>query len=328
MAAPDDGIHRLSIPTPFAVGRVNCYLIEDDPLTLVDTGPNSGDALDELERALAEHGHRVEDLERIVLSHQHMDHFGLVEILVRRSGAAVCALDALAPWLEDFAAAMEEDDRFSDRLMGVHGIPSDVRLSLRAVSAAFRAWGAPATVTEPLHDGGTLGFAGRTLHVHHRPGHSPSDIVLHDPERGLLLAADHLIAKISSNPVLTRPLGADHESERPQALVGYLASLRATRAMDLELVLPGHGEPVTDHRTLIGERFAMHERRAEKLHGLIAESPRSAYELARSLWGNVAVTQAYLTLSEILGHTDLLLNAGRVVEETDPDGGVRFVASG
>ena len=42
------GVHRLAIPTPFAVGRVNCYLIEDEPLTLVDAGPNSGKALDEL----------------------------------------------------------------------------------------------------------------------------------------------------------------------------------------------------------------------------------------------------------------------------------------
>ena len=41
------------MPTPFLVGRVNCYLIEDEPLTLVDTGPNSGKSLDELERALA-----------------------------------------------------------------------------------------------------------------------------------------------------------------------------------------------------------------------------------------------------------------------------------
>ena len=47
------GIHALPIPTPFLVGRVNCYLIEDEPLTLVDTGPNSGTSLDVLERALA-----------------------------------------------------------------------------------------------------------------------------------------------------------------------------------------------------------------------------------------------------------------------------------
>ena len=68
--AADAGIHCLPIPTPFRVGRVNTYLIEDDPLTLVDSGPNSGTALDTLERALAEHGRRVEDLGLIVISHQ------------------------------------------------------------------------------------------------------------------------------------------------------------------------------------------------------------------------------------------------------------------
>ena len=65
------------------------------------------------------------------------------------------------------------------------------------------------------------------------------------------------------------------------------------------LVLSGHGEPITDHVALIEERFAIHQRRAEKIHGLIAEHPRTAYELAQALWGNVAVTQAFLTLSEV-----------------------------
>src|SRR3954454_4758162 len=95
--AADAGISCLPIPTPFAVGRVNCYLIDDDPLTLVDCGPNSGKALDELEQALAAHGRRVEDLERIVVTHQHMAPLGLVAVLARRSGAEVCALDLLAP---------------------------------------------------------------------------------------------------------------------------------------------------------------------------------------------------------------------------------------
>jgi hypothetical protein len=70
--AAEQGIHCLPIPTPFAVGRVNTYLIEDDPLTLLDAGPNSGRALDELEQGLAALGHRVEDLELILVSHQHM----------------------------------------------------------------------------------------------------------------------------------------------------------------------------------------------------------------------------------------------------------------
>src|SRR5947207_941916 len=95
--------------------------------------------------------------------------------------------------------------------------------------------------------------------------------------------------------------------------------------MDVELVLPGHGEPITDHRNLIDERFALHRRRAEKLYRLIAERPRTAYDLAQALWGNVAVTQAYLTLSEVLGHTDLLMNEGRV-REVDRDGVAVFQA--
>src|SRR3954468_18742971 len=96
------GIHQLAIPTPFAVGRVNCYLIDDDPLTLLDTGPNSGKALDELERALAAHGRAVEDLELIVLSHQHRDPLGRAGILARRSGAEIAALEALAPWAASY----------------------------------------------------------------------------------------------------------------------------------------------------------------------------------------------------------------------------------
>ena len=67
-------------------------------------------------------------------------------------------------------------------------------------------------------------------------------------------------------------------------------------------------------------------RRAEKLHRLIAERPRTAYELAQAMWGNVAVTQAYLTLSEVLGHTDLLVEQGRV-HEAEEDGVVRFTAT-
>ena len=136
-----------------------------------------------------------------------------------------------------------------------------------------------------------------------------------DPERRILVAADHLIAHISSNPLISRPL--DGSAERPRALMTYIESLRRTRELPAEIVLPGHGEPITDHRALIDERFELHRRRAEKIHGLISERPRSAYEIAQELWGNVAVTQAFLTLSEVLGHVDLLEEEGRVREVED-----------
>jgi glyoxylase-like metal-dependent hydrolase (beta-lactamase superfamily II) len=327
--AAEQGIHRLSIPTPFMVGRVNAYLIEDDPLTLVDSGPNSAKALDELEQALAARGHTIEDIELLVISHQHMDHFGLAAILARRSGAEVAAIEQLAPYLGAYRHETDLDDAFAEAIMLRHGIPPEIVTALRAVSAGFRAWGSAVEVTRPLSDGGTIDLRDRTLRVLHRPGHSPSDTVFFDEQRSMLLSADHLIAHISSNPLLARPLGSEPapDAPRPQALLAYMRSMEQTRAMDVELVLPGHGSPIAEHAGLIDERFRMHHRRAEKILGLLAPGPRTAHEIAQELWGNVAVTQAYLTLSEVLGHVDLLLGDGRA-EELETDGVVSFAATG
>jgi len=319
--AADAGVHRLAIPTPFAVGRVNCYLIEDEPLTLVDAGPNSGTSYDALTSGLAELGHELEEIELVIVTHQHIDHLGLVGLVAGRSGAEVAAIDHAVPIIEDFAAWAQADDDYASEMMLRHGIPDDVVTALRSVSRAFRAWGAPAQVTRPLYDGERLTLRDRTLRVHWRPGHSPTDTVFEDAERRMLIAADHLLGHISSNALITRPL--DESDERPRALVTYLASLERTRAMDVDLVLPGHGEPIVDHRGLIDERFVLTRRRADKLHRLIHERPRTAHELAQSLWGNIAVTQAYLTLSEVLGHTDILLGEGRV-RELETEGRVRF----
>jgi glyoxylase-like metal-dependent hydrolase (beta-lactamase superfamily II) len=330
------GIHCLALPTPFAVGRVNAYLIEDEPLTLIDAGPNSGKALDELEVALAERGHKIADIGLLVITHQHMDHVGLAAIIARRSGADVAALDRLAPTLADYGASMQHEDELALALMVRHGIPDDVAMALRSVSESFRAWGASVDVTRKLVDGGTLQLRDRTLTVHHRPGHSPSDTVFFDAESAILIAGDHLIKHISSNPLISQPLerhagagagerasagaAAGHPGDhgrRPQALITYIRSLRQTREMAAELVLAGHGDPITEHAALIDERFRLHERRADRIYGLVAERPRTAYEIAQALWGNVAVTQAFLTLSEVLGHVDLLLEDNRMVERVD-----------
>lgn len=357
MSEPRAGVICLPIPTPFAVGRVNCYLIEDDPLTLIDAGPNSATSLTAMEAALAEHGRRVEQLERIVVTHQHIDHIGLLDILAKRSGAEVCALDRLAPWLANYKQEMEANDSFSAQIMLRNGIPQDVVYALRAVSASFRGWGAAAQVSRPLAEGELLQFASRAWRVLYRPGHSPSDTVFFDEASGELFGGDHLIKHISSNPLLSKPLGllspggdrqgmkdvrllpdgADNASEkgtssdgdvleRPRALMSYMDSLRKTREMELEVVYAGHGEPVEDHRKLIDERMGMHERRANRLYKLIAERPRNAYEMAQEMWGNVAVTQAFLTLSEVLGHVDVLIDEGRV-SERETDGVTSFQAT-
>jgi glyoxylase-like metal-dependent hydrolase (beta-lactamase superfamily II) len=323
---PVAGIRRIAVPTPFAVGRINCYLLTGDPLTLVDTGPNSGTSLDYLERGLAEHGVRIEDLELIVLTHQHMDHEGLLEILARRSGADVAAFAALLPWIADYRASAAADDAYAQTIMRHHGLPDDVNMLLGLLTAGLHAYGSRGTVTRPLHDGDTLLMGGHEFSVHHRPGHSPSDLVFFDADRGLLIGGDHLLARISSNALVSRPLDGTTDGPRPQSLLSYSRSLRATAEMPASLVLPGHGETITDHSALIDRRLQQQDQRAEKILAMISEQPLTAHAIAQQIWGEIALTQAYLTLSEVLGHLDMLLVSG-AAKETPVDGVSLFAAA-
>jgi glyoxylase-like metal-dependent hydrolase (beta-lactamase superfamily II) len=320
------GVHRIAVPTPFAVGRINCYLLAGDPLTLVDTGPNSGTSLDYLERGLAELNVRVEDLELIVLTHQHMDHEGLLEILARRSQAEVAAFAPLVPWIADYRANTKGDDAYAQQMMRRHGLPDDINMVLGILTSGMHSFGSKGTVTRPLNDGDVLTLGGREYSVHHRPGHSPSDLVFFNEDSGLLVGGDHLLARISSNALLSRPLDGNTDGPRPTPLIDYSRSLRATREMSVTTVLTGHGEEITDHATLIGTRLDDQDRRARKILSLIAAQPLTAHEIAQKLWGEIAITQAYLTLSEVLGHLDLLLAAG-TAGESDSDGVSLFAAA-
>ena len=169
-----------------------------------------------------------------------------MDILARRSGAEVCALDLLAPVIEDFGADAERDDELAEALMLRHGIPRDVVTALRAVSRSFRGVGRLDHGHPPARrrraPGASRARAGRSCTG---PGTRPSDTVFWDAERRLLVGGDHLIAHISSNPLISRPLGGksgDPGDGRPRALLTYLRSLRETREMPADVVLPGHGD--------------------------------------------------------------------------------------
>ena len=312
-------IHALPVPTAFDIGAVNAYLIEGTPLTLVDTGPHTATALVELERLLAEHSHRVEDLERLVLTHHHLDHSGLTNMFAGRSGAEVVAMKAAAPSLADFDREYALDGEFMRRLLVRHGVNERVVDALGSM-AVGKLLADRVEVTRPVDDGDVLESTSVSLQVHLRPGHSETDLVLYDPASRRLLTGDHLLAETSSNALVVRRLCAHADSPRPRPLLDYRRSFQATRELDVDVALPGHGPPIDDVRGLIDLRFSEIEERAQKLHELLVERRRAtAYDLAQDLFGGIAFKQVFLTVSEVLGHLDVLVEEGLVAEDETGD---------
>src|SRR5436309_812501 len=122
----------LPIPLPH-VGSVNAWLLRGSPLTLIDTGPRSDEALDALERGLKRRGLRVEDLELVIGTHHHHDHVGLAATIKRRSGARLALLDRAADYARRFAEHVEAERRFSSRLMREHGAPEELSAPVNAM---------------------------------------------------------------------------------------------------------------------------------------------------------------------------------------------------
>ncbi len=315
---PPPYLHCLTLPTPFPVGPVNAYLVEGDPLTLIDTGPKAGMSRAALEAGLAERGYGVEDLRRIVITHHHVDHMGLAGELVARSGAELWTHPYNVAWLADYEGERQRQRPFYDQIWRGAGVPDEVLRLMEASSTGIGRWLDPVTATHTLDEGDILSLGGDAWRVFHTPGHAGGLVCLWEPASATLLANDHLIRDISSNPVLEPPPLMN--GPRPRRLVEYLHQMQRMAALGPEVALPGHGEPVTDVPGLVRQRVAFHERRARRLLDALNGEPRSLWDLTQSLFPRVTRGMDYfLALSEVLGHLDLLEDTGRARPEREAE---------
>jgi glyoxylase-like metal-dependent hydrolase (beta-lactamase superfamily II) len=307
-------LHCLTLPTPFPVGPVNVYLAEGDPLTLIDTGPKAAVSRAALAAGLAALGHTAEAIRRIVITHHHVDHMGLAAELVARSGAEVWTHPYSAPWLADYPGQRQRHLPFFAAIWRAAGVPDPIIALMEQAGAGIAQWLDPLQVTHTFDEGSRLCLGGEAWHVFHTPGHAGGLICLWEPRSRTLLANDHLLRDISSNPVLEPPPLSN--GPRPRRLVEYLHHMRRMAALQPALALPGHGNPVTDVVGLVRQRVTFHERRSRRLHEALAGEPRTLWELTQTLFPRVrSGMDHFLALSEVLGHLDLLEDAGRARAE-------------
>jgi glyoxylase-like metal-dependent hydrolase (beta-lactamase superfamily II) len=306
------GVKRLALPIPFkqAGGPVNAYLIDnpDGTLTLFDTGLVTPECQAALERGFAQAGRRLEEVSRVLVSHGHVDHYGLARRVQQRCGAPVYL--HRADWNKVVAGrGIAPLEGYFIKL----GLPEAMLAKMAGAWHKTESFGERLESVEPLEPGQRLRFARFEGEILHFPGHTPGLVCLHDPASRALFTDDHLLARVSPNPLLE--LGENGEEGGHRALVRYLASAKRLRAMDLDLLLPGHGEPFTGHRETLDALFSFYLRRQDRLAELLEAGPRSAFELISELFGSSSLLQLFLMLSEIVGNLEVLEDDGRVTHD-------------
>lgn len=308
-------LHAVELPTPFPVGPITVFLCDglDEPLTLIDTGPHTPEARAALEAGLAHFGYSLANLERIVVTHAHADHFGMAAELVAESQARVLshAWNLLA--LGHYDADREQRTAFYADLLRQAAVPTEIMAAVGGATRGVRRFARPVEVDVSLVDGDTLHLAGRDWQVLHTPGHAAGLICLYEPDSQTLLSSDHLLADISSNPVVEPP--PPGQTERPRSLALYKASLERIAAIGIERALPSHGPVIYDVPGLVQQRLVFHERRVARVLAALRDGARTTWDVAYALFPDRSPLDTFLAVSETIGHLDLLEMEGRISAE-------------
>src|SRR5438128_3232300 len=301
----------ISLPTPFYIGAVNVYLIKQDPITIIDTGPKTGEAVDALRAALRQNGLTTGDIRRIVLTHAHEDHCGLARSLRDEAkDAEVFVHD----WETGHRAArLEHKENLT--LLQRAGVPDDEIQLMRRLYEDVRQY---ADSLEDDHcreliDGAELEFDAGSLRVIHTPGHTPGSCsFLREADR-TVIAGDCVLKRITPNPVIS-PDPID-PSRRFRSLAEYLVSLARVRSFAPTLVYGGHGEPIHDYEELFNRYLrAINERQATVLR-LVPKNGATAWEVSRQMFPDADDVHRFLAVSEAVAHLDQAHSEGKIALE-------------
>lgn len=298
-------IEKLVVPTPFPVGPINLYLIVDEPMTLVDTGPKTDETTAALEAEFSRLGFKFSDIGRIILTHTHEDHCGLAAMLQRQSGARVYVHE----W-EKAGITTRGITRVNRSLLLRTGVPPDEVDAIASRYERIHDFSEVVDDVEGYRDDEEFVFASGSLRVIHTPGHTPGSSCLFREANRLMLSGDTILKNITPNPVIN-PDPIDRERRFP-SLGEYLVSLARIRSLAPTLIKTSHGDDVVDYEEHFNRLVRHIHDRQTKIVGLVPKAGITAWGMAGHVFPSVKDIHRFLAVSETVAHLDLAVAEGRL----------------
>lgn len=308
------GLWSIPVPIPNNPLRyVLVYAFETDrgPY-LVDAGWNTDDAYQTLVAGLAEAGFAIEDVQGVMVTHIHPDHYGLAGRIRDASGAWVALHPADADLIED--RYVDPDDLIEKMatMLRRDGAPADEIASLKQASMPIRAlvWEAKPDVL--IEDGETPEVPGWDLTAIWTPGHSPGHLCFYEPSNRLMLSGDHVLPRITPNISF-------HPQAGPNPLGDFLRSLDRVATYDTDEVLPAHEHRFRDLPARVEALRAHHQARFDEVFAAIRDGVDTTWGIASRMtwnrpWEQIQGFMRRAAVGETLAHLYYLREAGVVIE--------------
>ena len=321
-----DGVSRFEIPTPFPVGNINCYLIEGEPLTLIDTGPKTPKSLAVIQQDLQTLSYDMSDIEQILLTHGHIDHVGLVSnfvskrVLNQDNPTEVWIHEKDAETLVDYEKYMEHYMDSIMKLVVASGVPKKetVMLAQLGRTELFKSIGDSVPTVHSFRDGATFKTGIGEVTAVWVPGHSPGSTCFVCEEQHAIFSGDHILGDISSNPSIS------FDGSERVGMLTYFESLDRIYSKEEYIALPGHREPILDINTRISGLRSEYDDKLHSAANSLADRPQTIYEISRTVYGDYQVSSLVLALAESydllrileMNHQANLINHSGVIHAT------------
>jgi glyoxylase-like metal-dependent hydrolase (beta-lactamase superfamily II) len=306
------GVRRALVPVPVPVPPTNAWILGEGDVTMIDCGVRSPEGLGPLAGAL-EQGERVETL---LVTHGHPDHHGCASLLQEAHGCTVRCHPFDAPAVSHFSGTIR--GRF-DRWAAVareQGAPAPLIGRMEKHYARIARLGEDAKVGPPLRDGERVRAGSLDLEVVHLPGHTAGSVGFYDAAGKTLFSGDSVLPGITPNPFF------NGISDNPSGPGPFLDSIARLRKMDIDLVLPGHGEPLMALPGVLDAYERHHQERREAIVGhLLERQAATGFEIVRALFPEAKELDMWLALAEVYGHLQFLSLRREVEPTRGPDGG-------